>query len=421
VPGLSVAENLVLDELCNGSLGSLIGKRKLKRTARAIAAGIGLDLPLDRDFGELGPAHRQLVAIARAVATKSSILIFDEPTASLGVAEATRLFSVIDRLRLHGVAILYISHRLADLQRLADRLVVLRNGQIVLQQSRPLNFSLAIQAMIGRVFQNANADRPDSIDEDELLNLVQVRLIRSSEPFDLSIRRGEIVAITGTLGSGKSRLLGAIFGLSRIAAGEMFFHGKSWRPAGPAAAISRGVFMAGEDRWRTSLLPPTTLGADIAGTIALPHRRRWFRSGLIRPARERAAAAQMIGALGIHCRSSRDTLDLLSGGNQQKVVIGRWRAEPCRLLLLDEPFQGIDVGARRDLIDAIRAARHGAAALIATSDIEEAIEVADVVAVMRDHTIAGLHNLGSGDALSLLNTIGAVEATQVETRESFSA
>jgi simple sugar transport system ATP-binding protein len=275
--------------------------------------------------------------------------------------------------------------------------------------------------MIGRVLQNANADRPGSIAEDKLLNLVQVQLIRNSVQFGLSIRSGEIVAITGTLGSGKSRLLGALFGLSRIAAGEIFFHGKSWHPAGPSAAISQGVFMAGEDRWRTSLLPPTTPGADIAGTIALPHRRRWFRTGLVRPARERAVAAQTIGELGIRCRSSRDTLDLLSGGNQQKVVIGRWRAEPYRLLLLDEPFQGIDVGARRDLIHAIRSARHGAATLIATSDIEEAIEVADVVAVMRDHTIAGLHSLGSGDTPSLLNAIGAVEAREVETRESFAA
>jgi simple sugar transport system ATP-binding protein len=133
VPGLCVAENLVLDELCNGKIGRLIGKQRLRRRAQVIAAGVGLDLPLDLDFGELGPAHRQLIAIARAVAAKASVLIFDEPTASLGATEAARLFEVIDRLRSQGVGILYISHRLAELRRLADRIVVLRNGQIVAQ------------------------------------------------------------------------------------------------------------------------------------------------------------------------------------------------------------------------------------------------------------------------------------------------
>ena len=163
--------------------------------------------------------------------------------------------------------------------------------------------------------------------------------------------------------------------------------------------------MAGEDRWHSSLLPAATLGADIAGTIALPHRRRWFPFGLVQPAVEQARPPKAIASLGIRCGSSSDTLDLLSGGNQQKVVVGRWQAEPCQLLLLDEPFQGIDVGARRDFIAALRSTPDGPATLIATSDIEEAVEVADVVAVMRNHTIVGLHDLRLGGTSSLLNTI----------------
>ena len=167
--------------------------------------------------------------------------------------------------------------------------------------------------------------------------------------------------------------------------------------------------MAGEDRWRASLLPPVTPGSDIAGTIALPHRRLWFPFGLINQAREESAAEQSIQALGIRCRNSRDTLDLLSGGNQQKVVIARWQAAPCRLLLLDEPFQGVDVGARRDLITAIRNGRPDSATLVATSDVEEALEVADVVAVMRNHSVAGLYDLRAGDSASLLAAISSVE------------
>jgi simple sugar transport system ATP-binding protein len=421
VPGLSVAENLVLDELCDGKIGRFIDRRRIRRRAQIIAADVGLDLPLDRDFEELGPGHRQLIAIARAVATKASILIFDEPTASLGAAEAARLFEVIDRLRTSGVGILYISHRLTDLRRIADRLVILRNGEVVAQQARPLDFRLAIQAMIGCDLQRSKVNRPNSLVGPTVLDLCGVRLTRSSKPFDLSLRAGEIVAITGALGSGKSRLLGALFGLSRIFAGEIRLHGSRWHPKGPGDAIRKGVFMAGEDRWLSSLLPPTTLGADIAGTIALPHRPRWFPFGFVRPAREQAAAAQAMAALGIRCGSSHDTLDLLSGGNQQKVVVGRWQAEPCHLLLLDEPFQGIDVGARRDLIAAIRSARRGSATLIATSDIEEAVEVADVVAVIRHHTIVGRHEVQLGDSTSLLNAITAVEGAQIDSTERFAA
>jgi simple sugar transport system ATP-binding protein len=421
VPGLCVAENLVLDELCNGKIGRLIGKQRLLRRARVIAAGVGLDLPLDLDFGELGPAHRQLIAIARAVAAKASVLIFDEPTASLGTTEAARLFEVIDRLRSQGVGILYISHRLADLRRLADRIVVLRNGQIVAQQARPLDLSAAIQSMIGRDLHGLTASCSGRLAGNVVLNLAQVQLTRNSEPFDLSVRAGEIVAVTGALGSGKSRLLGALFGLSQIVAGEICLNGSGWYPNGPAAAIAHGVFMAGEDRWRSSILPSVTPGADIAGTIALPHRRRWFPFGVIQQSRERAVAAKAIAALGIRCRNSADTLDLLSGGNQQKVVVGRWQAVPCQLLLLDEPFQGIDVSARRDLINAIRSARNQSATLIATSDIEEAAEVADVVAVMRNHTIVGLHDLHLDDPSSLLNAISAVEATETQATERVAA
>jgi simple sugar transport system ATP-binding protein len=408
-PGLSVAENLLLEELCTGRFSVFAQRQKIARRAKAVAAGIGLDLDLRGDFGELGPAHRQLVAIARAVAANAAVLILDEPTASLSAAEAGRLFSVVDRLRNMGVGILYISHRLEDIRRVADRVVVLRNGQIVANQARPLDLVAAINAMIGRDLGRIGRQGNGSSSRAPVLTLRRVRLIPGAEKFDLTIAAGEIVAVTGALGSGKSRLLGAIFGLSRLAGGEMLLSGRAWSPTSPADAIGGGVFMAGEDRWRASLLPPATPGGDIAGTIAMPHRRRWFPFGLINQAREESAAERSIQALGIRCRNSRDTLDLLSGGNQQKVVIARWQAAPCRLLLLDEPFQGVDVGARRDLITAIRSGRPDSATLVATSDVEEALEVADLVAVMRNHSVAGLYDLRTGDSGSLLAAISAVE------------
>ena len=420
VASLSVAENLVLGELCGGSFGLTTSARRIRLRAAAVAAGVGLDLPLDREFGDLGPAQRQIVAIARTVAADAKVLILDEPTASLAAAEADRLFAVIEQLKMRGVGVLYISHRLGDIRRIADRLVVLRNGRRVADQTKPFDLAVAIRAMIGRDLDAIGAGRADGEPGRLVLQIGGARLKPGAAPFDLNLRSGEILAVAGALGSGKSRLLRALFGLGGLAEGKVSLEGEPWRPNSPAQAIARGVFFAGEDRWRTSFLPASTPGADIAGAIALPHRRSWFPNGILSDRGERNAARRAIDALGIRCRDSHDELDRLSGGNQQKVVVARWQAAPCRLLLLDEPFQGVDVGARQDLVQAIRAARSNSATLIATSDVEEAIEVADVVAVMRDHSIVGVHDLRGAGAASLLATIAAVEAGE-RARQSVAA
>jgi simple sugar transport system ATP-binding protein len=290
VPGLSVAENLVLDGLCAGGTGAFVRRRHIHQRAQAVAARIGLDVALNRDFGELGPAHRQLVAIGRAVAADASVIVFDEPTATLAATEAGRLFKVIEQLRGRGVGILYISHRLTDISRVADRIVVMRNGRLVADQVLPFDLAAAVNAMIGRDLGQVGVRRAFASVGPPILNLDGVRLTSGAEPFDFSIHAGEIVAVTGALGSGKSRSLGALFGLSRLVDGRVDLNGVPWRPRVPAEAIAGGVFMAGEDRWRSSLLPPVTPGADIAGTVALPHRRRWFRFGFVQRRREHAVA-----------------------------------------------------------------------------------------------------------------------------------
>jgi simple sugar transport system ATP-binding protein len=412
VPGLTVADNLLLDQFCNGEVGSVLTPCTLFNRAKTVAESVGLDIPLTQDFGSLGPAHRQLVAIARAVAKEAPLVIFDEPTASLSAAESERLFEVIAGLKKRGVGVLYISHRLGDIRRIADRVVILRNGRYVSEQRRPFDFEASIKAMIGRELETHKQRATTNPERRATLTMRGVTLTVGAEPFDLAIHAGEVVAITGALGAGKSRLLGALFGLARIHAGSIELDGEPWRPSSPAHAIANGVFMAGEDRWRSSLLPSTTPGGDISGTIALPHRRSWFPWGKIDGNYERDVADRAIRTLGVRCRSARDTLDLLSGGNQQKVVVGRWQAKTCRLLLLDEPFQGVDVGARRDMIDAIRSAQRDQATLIATSDVEEAIEVADKVAVLHGRTIVGLHDMKSNNANVLVASIATLESRE---------
>ncbi|MDB5556891.1 MAG: transporter ATP-binding protein [Rhizobium sp.] len=386
-PGLSVADTLLLDSYADGSAPFFVTRGSTRRRARAILRQAGFDLPLDKDFGDLSPADRQLLAIARAIDRKASLLILDEPTASLSGREAERLYDILKGLRSVGLAILYISHRIADLKALADRVAVMRGGLVVRNFNSPVNFDLAIEAMIGRSLDRAHATTAHPIGK-RVLDMRGVQLLPYSTPFDLDISSGEVVAVTGVLGAGKSRLLSAIYGLQPPFSGVMELDGAAYAPASPSDAIRAGVFMAAEDRHRSSLMPAGWPGDTIAETIGLPHLGNWFPSGFTIGRRDIEEARLAITRLGIKAQSPRSTLASLSGGNQQKVILGRWEAEPCRLLLLDEPFQGVDVGARQDIIAAVRDNRDRAT-LIATSDPEEALEVADRIIHIDHHTLLG--------------------------------
>jgi simple sugar transport system ATP-binding protein len=374
-PGLTVAETLLLDRFADGRSGFFLSPAKVRRMAEAIAERSAFHLPLDRDFGEIGPADRQLVAIARALSAEARLLILDEPTASLSSQEAERLFEVVETLAARGLAIVYISHRMQDLRRLAQRVVVLRGGRGVGEFRRPIDFSETLRAMIGRSPETVHPEaRPAA--GPPAMEVVGLRLRHGAPSLDFALCAGQVTAITGPLGAGKSRLLLTLFGAVAPVAGEMRFGGVPWRPKNPAEAIARGIHMAGEDRRRTSFMPADWPGGSIAASIALPHLRRWFPHGFLLPAAERAAARHAIRQLQIRAGGPDAGLQTLSGGNQQKVVLARWLAVSPRVLLLDEPFQGVDVGARADIIAAIRS-RNDIATLVATSDPEEALEVAD--------------------------------------------
>ncbi len=379
-PGLTVAETLLLDRFADGRSGFFVSPASIRRLAAAIAELAGFSLALDRDFADIGPAERQLVAIARALSADARVLIFDEPTASLSSAEAARLFDVIEALAAKGLAIVYISHRTQDLKRLARRVVVLRGGRVVAGFRPPIDFSATLQAMIGRPVASAHPDaRAPS--GPAVLETRGIRLRAGAPPIDLALRAGEVTAITGPLGAGKSRLLLTLFGAIAPVAGEMQLNARSWRPSSPADAIAAGVHLAAEDRRRTTFVPPDWPGGSLSASIALPHLRRWFPHGFLMPAVERGAALNAIRSLGIHASGPDARLDTLSGGNQQKVVLARWLAERPRVLLLDEPFQGVDVGARAAIAAAVRRLVD-VAALVTASDPEEALEVADRIFVL---------------------------------------
>ncbi|RQT20179.1 sugar ABC transporter ATP-binding protein [Burkholderia contaminans] len=382
VPTLSIADNLLLDRLCDPASPWRAPPAARRAAARSLAARVGLDVDLAAPLASLSLADQQRVTLARALAGQPSLLILDEPTASLSAAEAERLFVLVDALRRDGVAILLVSHRLGDLRRIADRAAIVRDGRIVADLAAPIDFDAAVETMIGRPLPRARVLAPEQAAQAEPgpgsgFSVRQIRLTPTSTPFDLDVRRGEIVAIAGPVGGGKSRFARTIFGAVRAAAGEMTLDGRPWRPRTPADAIRAGVFLAGEDRWRTSLFPDSVPFASIAGTIGFPFLSRWFASGAVRRARERTAAAAAIARFGIRCEGPDDRVAHLSGGNQQKVVLARWHAEPARLLLLDEPFQGIDAGARADIVDTLRRHAHERTTIVFVSDLEEAAEIAD--------------------------------------------
>ncbi len=410
VPGFSVAENLVLDELCQPGVALWSNPKRVLERAAQIAAGLDLQLPLKASIDSLGSAERQLVVLARTLALQPKVLVLDEPTASLSASEAERLFGLIDSLRERGVAIVYISHRLSDLERVADRAIVLRDGRLAGEFAAPLDVPAALIAMLGSNL----APLVEGAAEQgaEVLRGRGVQLTARSQPFDFSLHQGEVVALTGLLGAGKTELAELLFGLRRPHAGSLELDGQPWQPTSPRDAITGGVFMAAEDRSRDSLVP----GFSLARTLTLPFLQRFSRGGFIRRDAEREAVAEQVQGLGIKCEGLDVAMDTLSGGNQQKVVLGRWLLGNGRLLILDEPFQGVDIRARREIGARIRASAAQRATLVICSDPDEALEIADRILVVRDFSVVAEHPRAGLQRDDLVAQIAGITAPSLTTQ-----
>lgn len=406
VPGLSVAENLVFEELAQARGNPFLNGGRLLARAREIQAGLGLDWSdflLRRDVTELGISDRQLLILARALATRPRLLILDEPTSALSAAEAERLFALVEKMRDDGIAVLYVSHRLGEIDALADRLVVLRDGRLTEDQAKPFDWDSALRAMLAQAQEAATARPVRESAEREgtkagteregaradaekagtagevVLSLRGVRLFEGRAPLDLDIRAGEVTGAVGLLGAGKTELARGLFGAEPFAAGAVELDGRAYAPRRPADAIRAGVHLVPEDRHADALVP----GWSLAQNISLPFLRSLSRLGLVNTAKEDALGRDTIEALGVVARDEHSTVEELSGGNQQKVVVGRWLARPPRVLILDEPFRGVDIGARRDIGRRARAlAAEGAAVLVLSADVDEVLEVADRVVVL---------------------------------------
>jgi len=384
VPSLSAAANIFLGQE-RARLGCL-RQGEEHRQARALFQRIGLDIDPGALCRDLTVAQQQVVEIAKALATDARILVMDEPSAALTAQEVERLFSVIRDLKKQGLGIVYISHRLEEVFAIADKVMVLRDGEQV--GTLPVNEvkqDQLIEMMVGRKLEQEFPPRNVSIGEPRLV-VHGLRRGQAVRDVSLTIRRGEVLALTGLIGSGRTETLRLIFGADRAHGGTIALDGKELAIHGPRDAIRCGIAFLTEDRKGQGLV----LNHSVRENFALPNLASWSRFGWIQQRKERSALARHIRNLRIRLTGPEQSAYTLSGGNQQKVVLAKWLERSCSVVLFDEPTRGIDVGAKFEIYQLINAlAAEGKATLFVSSELLEVLGMADRILVMHEGRIAG--------------------------------
>lgn len=382
IPGLTVAENLLFEEIVRGEAPRISSLRSLLPRARKVAASLDLnwdDAKLKKDVFELGIADCQLLLLARALVTQPKALILDEPTSTLSKTEAERLFALVRELVGKGVAVLYVSHRMGEINQLADAVVVLRDGKIIDTQERPFDLNQAVGAMLGQQTITAATELKEVRGTEELFSISGARLLKNSDPMSLDLRTGEVTGVIGLIGAGKTELAEIMFGANTKTHSRMTLSGAEFAPRSPKEAIAHGVYLVPEDRAALAMLP----GWSIARTLSLPFLKSFAGRVSFDAAKELRNATDAIAEFDVIATGPNQPVDALSGGNQQKVIVARWMREQTTLLLLDEPFRGVDIGARRDISARARSlASQGAGVAVFVSDVDELREVADRIVVL---------------------------------------
>ncbi|HBO9166146.1 TPA: sugar ABC transporter ATP-binding protein, partial [Pseudomonas aeruginosa] len=359
-----------------------IDRRRLRAAAREAMAQVGLEaIDPDTLVGDLGIGHQQMVEIARNLIGDCRLLILDEPTAMLTAREVDMLFEQVERLRERGVAIVYISHRLEELARISQRIAVLRDGRLVcVEPIERYDADQLVTLMVGREL----GERFDLGPRQTGAPLLRVeRLSRRGKVHEVSfeVRAGEIFGISGLIGSGRTELLRLIYGADRADGGQVLLGDPPQRLSlrSPADSVRQGVALITEDRKGEGLL----LDQSISANLALGNLPALARHGVIDRRREEALARRQVEALRVRCADTAQAVGELSGGNQQKVVIGRWLERDCQVLLFDEPTRGIDVGAKFDIYALLaELTRRGKALVVVSSDLRELMLICDRIGVL---------------------------------------
>lgn len=386
VPSLTVAQNIFLGVEPLGA-GGLIDDRAAVRRATEVFAEMEVHVDPRAEVSRLGTAYWQLTEIAKALAQNATVLIMDEPTASLARHESEALFELIDRLKQRGISIIYISHRMDEVYRLADRITILRDGRHLLTE--PLTNvtpEQIVEGIVGKKIEGQLSYRARQVAPD-VAPLLEVRGLnagRRVRDVSFALRPGEILGLAGLMGSGRTELARALFGIDKVDSGEVLLRGKKVTLASPQQAINAGVALIPEDRRAQGLV----LEHSVQDNLLLPLLGQIQRGPLLNGAKGKELSSSLIKRFAVKVAHPHRPVRLLSGGNQQKVVIAKWLGTDPDILILDEPTAGVDIGTKSEILDMIRElANAGKAVIVISSEYPELLAVSDRVLVLRDGSI----------------------------------
>jgi len=387
-PDLNAIDNVFVGREVRRLGGLLLDRGAMERQTRDLLARLGEAVDLARPVGELPMAQRQMIGMARALSQRCRLLVMDEPTASLSSRESETLFGIIRQLRSQGVSILYVSHRLEEIFALADRVTVLRDGhRVATRRINELSTERLIDLMVGRAVEQLPQEAlPIEAPRTAMLEVRNLSKTGDFEGVSLTVHADEVVGLAGLVGAGRSEVANAIFGITGYDGGSVRLGGEALPPCSVAASVRRGLALVPEDRQHLGLVLPMTVAENLSLTV-LRSLTRW---GLIHKRSENELMARIASELQVPAARMNLPAEALSGGNQQKVVLGKWLATRPRVLILDEPTRGVDVAAKSEIHRRIRQlASQGLATLVISSELPEILRLCDRILVMREGRITG--------------------------------
>lgn len=384
VPYMTIAENIFMGREPKNNL--VIDRKKMNREAAEILGRIGLNLNPATPVRNLSIAQQQMVEIAKALSLKSNILVMDEPTSSLSENEVNVLFQIIRKLKTEGVGIIYVSHRMSELFEITDRITVMRDGEYIdTRNTNETNTDELVYLMVGRKLENyytRNFREPGAV----TLKVAKMSVRNLLHEISFEAREGEIVGFSGLIGAGRSELMQAIVGLRKYQSGEVTICGRAQNNEGYRKAISKGIVLVPEDRKKLGLILINTVAFN--STLAVVHE--FIKKGWVNRKKEKEIVDNAVKGLRIKASSHEQRVGTLSGGNQQKVLIGKWLATNPKILILDEPTRGVDVGAKADIYEIMdNLAAQGITIIMVSSDMTEIMNMCDRVIVMKNGAITG--------------------------------
>ena len=388
LPDLTVAENIFIGREPQMSFKGFINDSRLNKDAAQLLERLNCSsIPPSRKVDTLSVAEQQMVEIAKALSSNCELLIMDEPTAALTDSEIDTLFDIIRRLRNDGVAIIYISHRMSDLDAIVDRVTVLRDGKLISEHEYDSSIKdLLIQEMGGRELTQKFPPRPDYKRGKKTLEVKGLNAANTLYDINFDAYEGEILGIAGLMGAGRTELARAIFGADRIDSGEIRINGKVTHITSPYRAIAEGVGYITEDRKKDGLM----LEQSLRGNISIASLDKFCKGGFVKDGKVDTAVDEYIGKMSIKTRGREQLVKTLSGGNQQKVVVAKWLCRESRILILDEPTRGIDVNAKYEIYELMyQLVLQGVTIIMISSELPEVIGMSDRVLVMCEGRITG--------------------------------